>query len=394
MRPAARLQAAIEILGEVLDRGAAADRAVQAWGRANRFAGSGDRRAIAEHVYAALRAAQSRDPRLAAIEGLKAGGVEPAAIAASFDGGRHAPAPLNDAERGVLAGPPAPPPLWLRQRLERAFGTGMARELEALKGRAPLDLRVNTLKSTRDAAAERLAADGVITAPLGIAPAALRVTSGEGALERSEAFASGSVEIQDAGSQAVAAMCAARPGMAALDLCAGAGGKTLALAAAMENSGRLVAADTGAVRLKRIAGRAARAGAGIIETTLLAADWLEAGDDPFGGARFDLVLVDAPCSGSGVWRRNPETRLRLTEDGVASLAALQARLLAAAAARVKPGGRLVYVTCSVLPDENEDVAQGFLEAASAFVAEGGPRRFSPAATDTDGFFAAIFRKGA
>lgn len=388
MRPDARVAAAIEIVGHVLE-GAAADRALVAWGKANRFAGSGDRRAIGDIVFAALRSGDaSRDPRRMVIVGL-AGSHDPDAVAALFTGARHAAPPLSEAERAAL-GSADQTPAWLAAAFARAWGENAAAELAALQARAPLDLRVNTLKATRAQAIERLAEDGVIAEPLGLIDTALRVTSGGVDIEAGAAHTLGLVEVQDAGSQLAAAALRAQPGDTVLDLCCGAGGKTLATAAAMQNRGRILAADTGAVRLKRLPERAARAGASIIETMLLAEDWLD-GPAPFTES-FDRILIDAPCSGSGTWRRNPETRARLTAEGLAQLNALQSGLLAAAAPLVKPGGRLVYVTCSVLPQENEDITAAFAAAHPDFTPEPS-RRLSPHTTATDGFFIAAFTRG-
>ncbi len=387
MRLDARTAAAIEIVGQVLN-GAAADRALVAWGKANRFAGSNDRRAIGEVVFAALRSGDaSRDARRMVLAGL-AKTNSPDAIAALFSGARHAPQPLSDEERAHLGPPTESPPAWLADAFARVWGENAAQELAALQARAPLDLRVNTLRGTRDSALEKLSEDGVIAAPFALVDTALRVVGGGVDVERSEAHRLGLVEVQDAGSQCAAAALAARPGEVVLDLCAGAGGKTLALAAAMANEGRILACDPGGVRLQRIVGRAARAGASIIQTRLLAEDWLS-GPTPF-NETFDAILIDAPCSGSGTWRRNPETRARLTEQGLAALNLVQSRLLAAAAPLVRPGGRLLYVTCSVLPQENEDIAAAFLAAHPAFVAASPARRLSPHATGTDGFFIAPF----
>lgn len=384
MRPDARVAAAIEIVGQAL-QGAAADRALVAWGRANRFAGSGDRRAIGDIVFAALRSGDtSRDPRRMVIAGLAKTHASDA-IAALFSGARHAPAPLTDAERAAL-GPGAAPPAWLAAAFARAWGDAAAAELAALQGRAPLDLRVNTLKATRDEAIDRLAQDGVIAEPLALIDTALRLAGGVD-VESGEAHALGLVEVQDAGSQVAAAALQARPGDTVLDLCCGAGGKTLAIAAAMGDQGRILAADTADVRLKRLPARAARAGVTIIEPRLLAEDWLD--DPPPFTESFDRILIDAPCSGSGTWRRNPETRARLTEQAVADLSVLQSRLLARAATLLRPGGRLVYVTCSVLPQENEDITAAFAAAHPGFTPEPA-RRLSPHATATDAFFIAPF----
>lgn len=371
--------------------GAAADRALKAWGQTHRFAGSGDRRAIGDLVYAALRSGGGASTaRAAMLAGLAGQGLPPDEIAALFSGGRHAPAPLDDAERAALTEAPPALPDWLAAALARAWGENAGAELAALLSRAPMDLRVNTLKATRETALEKLAEDGIAAEPLDRPQTALRVLAGGVDVESSAAHALGLVEVQDAGSQIVAGLADARPGSSVLDLCAGAGGKTLALAAAMRNSGRLLACDTGPVRLKRLAPRAARAGATIVETRLLPEDWLD-GPAPF-AETFDRVLVDAPCTGSGTWRRNPETRLRLTPEGLARLTALQARLLDAAARHVKQGGRLVYVTCSVLPQENEDQAEAFLARHPAFSRAAPDTRLSPRATGTDGFFCAVFAR--
>lgn len=391
MRPDARVAAAIEIVGHVL-AGAAADRALVAWGKANRFAGSGDRRGIGDIVFAALRSGEaSRDPRRMVIAGL-AKTHDAVAVAALFSGAKHGPSPLSDDERDGIGLAPDALPAWLAAPLAGVWGDAAPAEIVGLQGRAPLDLRVNTLKATRAAALEKLSEDGIIAEPLPLIATALRVAAGGVDVEGSEAHKLGLVEIQDAGSQIAAAALQPQAGETILDLCAGAGGKTLALAAAMENRGRILAADTGAVRLKRIAGRAARAGATIIETRLLADDW-QTGDDPF-GENFDRVLLDAPCSGSGTWRRNPETRARLTPESLAALNDIQASLLAAAARLVRPGGRLVYVTCSVIPAENEDIAAAFLVTQPDFVALSPAQRLSPHSTGTDGFFIAAFQRSA
>jgi 16S rRNA (cytosine967-C5)-methyltransferase len=391
MKPDARVTAAIEIVAKVLE-GSAADRALVAWGKSNRFAGSGDRRAIGDIVFAALRSGDtSRDPRTMVIAGL-ARSLGPDDVAALFSGARHAPSPLTEAERASLGLAADTLPPWLADSLQRAWGENTTAERTALEGRAPLDLRVNTLKGTRDDAIEKLSEDGIIADPLAVIPTALRVLGGSVDVESSEAHKLGLVEVQDAGSQLAAAALGAALGESILDLCAGAGGKTLALAAAMQNAGRILACDTGTVRLKRIAGRAARAGATCIETRALADDWLDH-PSPF-TETFDRVLIDAPCSGSGTWRRNPETRARLTPDSIATLTTLQRRLLAAAAPLVKPGGRLTYVTCSVLPEENEDSAAAFLAAHPGFTFAEPARRLSPHSTGTDGFFIACFTREA
>ncbi len=396
MTPAARVQAAIGILDDLIASGTAADRYLQGWARANRYAGSKDRKAVADLVYAALRGGQGTG-RARIIRVLTDQG---AAVAALFDGSRHGPAPLSEAERASLACAPAAPaaPEWLLPSLRRAFGDRLEAELAALNARAPLDLRVNALKATPDEGVDRLAQEGILAEPLPYPPGALRVRGGSaGLLDSTETYAEGLIEIQDQGSQIAAASVEARPGETIVDLCAGAGGKTLALAAAMRNQGRILACDTGRPRLSRLPGRLARAGVTNVETAELPGDWLDRLEregawpsalTPLADSA-DAVLVDAPCSGSGTWRRNPETMMRLKPESLDVLTRLQDRLLAAGARLVRPGGRLVYVTCSVLAEEDEDRAARFLLGRDGWTAAP-PRRLTPAQDGTDGFFIARF----
>lgn len=387
MTPAARVQAAIEVLDLVIEaargNGPPADRILSDWFRPRRFAGSGDRRAVRELAYAAIRACGEVPASGRAAMLLLA--REDPALAALFDGSRHAPAPIAPdepvAQRGVA-------PRWLEQALAQSGITGG--EAEALLGRAPLDLRVNTLKADRDSLRLPLAAEPTV------APHGLRLPSGT-PVEQWNAYRDGLVEVQDTGSQLACLALAAQPSETVIDLCAGAGGKTLALAAAMANRGRLIACDADRARLSRLPPRAERAGASIVETVLLdagreaeaLADWQ---------GRADAVLVDAPCSGTGTWRRNPEARWRLTEPQLARYVALQARLLDLAGTLLRPGGRLVYVTCSLLDSEGADQVAGFLarhpgwSAAApqlpAGKARGGGLRLTPLLDATDGFFVA------
>jgi len=387
--PAARLQAAIEIVDEVIAAarrgGAAADTLIAAYFRARRYAGSKDRRAVRDLVYAAIRrVGEMPDSGRAALIGLAEAQPD---LAALFDGGSHAPAPIDPEEavapRGVA-------PAWLTEKLGRQLDGG---ELEALLGRAPLDLRANRLKTRREAMLAALPG----SEPGRWSPDALRLPEGT-QVERLPEWESGMIEVQDEGSQLIVDACAARPGMTIVDLCAGAGGKTLALAAAMDGQGRLVACDVDRARLARLAPRAARAGATFVETRLLDGGREAAALADLAG-QADTVLVDAPCSGTGTWRRNPEARWRLTPDRLARLCAMQAHVLALAAPLVRPGGRLVYAVCSLLEEEGPAQVAAFIAAQAGWdslpepIAAGrvvGPGRLlTPAADGTDGFFVAV-----
>jgi 16S rRNA (cytosine967-C5)-methyltransferase len=384
--PSARVQAAIEVLDLIVaaarSSGASADRIIAEWFRTRRFAGSGDRRAVRELVYGAIRSCGEVPVSGRAAMLLLARG-DPA-LAALFDGSRHAPAPIAPgepvAQRGVA-------PAWLVRVLADSGITGD--EALALQGRAPLDIRINRLKAEPE-----LPLPGERTQ----APDALRFPAGT-PVEQWEAHSDGLIEIQDTGSQLACLALGARPGETVVDLCAGAGGKTLALAAAMDSRGRLIACDTDRGRLSRLAPRAARAGAAIIAERLLDPGREAAALADLAG-QADAVLVDAPCSGSGTWRRNPEARWRLSPRELERLGALQARLLDLAATLVRPGGRLVYVTCSLLDAEGADQAEAFLtrhsnwRAQAPAIGAGQPRgaglRLTPGHDATDGFFIARF----
>lgn len=387
MTPAARVQAAIEILDLVIEaarsNGPPADRLIADWFRPRRFAGSKDRRAVRELAYRAIRAC-GEVPETGRAAMLRVAELDPG-IALLFDGSPHAPSPILPSEP-VASGGVAP--AWLVERLARSGVT----EAEALSllGRAPLDVRVNTLKAGRVALPEggerTVAANGRRYPP-------------ETRIEDSETYLQGAIEVQDTGSQLACEAVGARPGQTVIDLCAGAGGKTLALAAAMENRGNLIACDADRTRLSRLAPRAERAGATMIETVLLdPGRELRALERRHGAA--DAVLVDAPCSGTGTWRRNPEARWRLTPAQLARYVEVQARLLDVAAGLVRPGGRLVFVTCSLLDEEGADQARAFLGRHPGWRAElpalpagterGSGLRLSPYHDGTDGFFVARF----
>ncbi len=448
MTPAARIEAAIELLGRIDAEVAPAERVMARYLRERRYIGSKDRRALGDLAYRVLRARARLDwwlerigpgpgdglvrPRRSVLAALLLiDGRTPATLAALFDGGTYHPAPLDPDERvlaDALAGRSltdleqpawvaAECPEWLWPEFVEAFGTGAAAELGALMGEAPLDLRVNTLKGARAAARTALAEEGIEAAPTPLSPLGLRA-AGRPGLSAGRAYESGLVEIQDEGSQVVALVTDARPGMVVLDFCAGAGGKTLALAATMDNRGRLTALDVDQRRLDRAAGRLKRAGVGNVERHRL--------DDEAWLARhaggFNRVLVDAPCSGTGAWRRQPDARWRLTPETLDGYRATQARILAQAAPLVAGGGRLIYATCALLPSENRRQVEAFLAArpdfsllpAAAVWAETlapmgvpadapgpppGPAPFdgpylllSPARHGTDGFFAAILER--
>lgn len=387
MTPAARVQAAIELLDAIIDaapqNGAPADRLIANYFRQRRYAGSKDRRAVREIVYAAIRAC-GPVPESGRAALLRLSRIDPA-IAPLFDGSTHGPQPIAEGEavgEGRIA------PKWLMAELA-ASGIGED-EAATLLERAPLDLRVNTLRAARETVG--LPEQGEALA----APNALRFPAGT-AVEQWPAYQEGLVEIQDHGSQIACLAVAARPGETIIDLCAGAGGKTLALAAAMENRGTLLAGDTDRGRLSRLPPRAQRAGAGLIETRLLnPGREVEMLAEVAG--RADAVLVDAPCSGTGTWRRNPEARWRLDPAGLERLCRAQASLLDIAAHLAALTGRIVFITCSLLDREGADQVEAFLQRHPGWRADpldlplgrarGKGTRLSPFHDGTDGFFIA------
>ena len=386
--PSARVQAAIELLDAVVAAaaggGAAADKIIVGYFKTRRYAGSKDRRAVRELVYRAIRRSAERPASgRAAMLGLAQDDPE---LVPLFDGSAHGPASISPGEAVADAGLV---PEWLHPRFDPLVGE---QEWPALLERAPLDLRVNRLRGSRDDAMAALPE----AAPTPLSPLGVRLPEGA-RVEDSPAWQSGLVEVQDEGSQLLALACGAAPGLTVVDLCAGAGGKTLALAAEMANEGRIVAADADRGRLSRLPPRLARAGITIAEARLIDPNReLEALEELEGAA--DLVLVDAPCSGTGTWRRNPETRWRLTPDRLDRLVALQAHLFDVAAALVRPGGTLVYAVCSLLAEEGRGQAEQFAARRSAFVSldpgmtagrsSGTGRLLTPEHDRTDGFFVA------
>ncbi|WP_417317659.1 RsmB/NOP family class I SAM-dependent RNA methyltransferase [Erythrobacter aureus] len=387
MTPAARVQTAIELLDAIIAaaqaKGAPADRILADWFRGHRFAGSKDRRAIRELVYSAIRAC-GPVPATGRAAMLRLAELDES-IAPLFDGSNYGPAGIGQSEQAARGGVA---PEWLENRLAASDISG--EEAAALLDRAPLDLRVNTLK------ADRASLDLPVDAEPTAVPNGLRIATGT-SIEQWPEYREGKVEVQDAGSQAACLAVGARPGETVIDLCAGGGGKTLALAAAMDNLGRLVASDTDRGRLSRLAPRAERAGATNIEAVLLNPQQeLEALEAHVGKA--DAVLIDAPCSGTGTWRRNPEARWRLDEKELQRLAATQSHLLDVAAKLVKPGGRIVYVTCSLLDEEGAGQFEAFLARNPGLKPReidlplgrerGAGTRLTPHHDGTDGFFIA------
>lgn len=389
MTPAARLQAAIEVLDEVIasarEDGPPADAIVSRYFKHRRYAGSKDRRAVRELVFRAIRRCAERPENgRAAVLGLAE--EEPALL--ELFGQLRGPEPLRLDEN---AGPPGSVPNWIVPELSPLV---TADEWPALLDRAPVDLRVNVAKATRDELVEQFLAG----TPTSISPWGIRLPP-DSRVDDHPTYTAGRFEVQDEGSQLIALACDATDGERIVDLCAGAGGKSLALAATAPKA-KVLATDSNRARLSRLGPRAERAGA-VIETRLLSppkeleelADWR---------AEADLVLVDAPCSGSGTWRRNPEGRWRLTPERLERLVGVQQRLLDIAAELVRPGGRLVYAVCSLLSREGAGQIGRFLERHSSWISEemaiaagrsdGAGRLLTPAHDGTDGFFVARLRR--
>ena len=431
MTPAARLSAAIEVLGDIDARRRPAADALKDWGLSHRFAGSGDRAAIAGLVYDSLRRRASaawiigeETPRAILLGMLRLErGLDLEAIAALCSGARFAPAPLSDTERSRLGAAnlaDAPPwiagdyPEWLDPQFARAFADERAAELAALATRAPLDLRVNTIKADREkatAALSTLGAEPTRWSPLGLR---IRMTADarSPAVHAEPAFLKGMVEVQDEGSQLAALFAAAKRGEQVVDLCAGAGGKTLALAAAMENHGQIYATDSDKRRLAPIHARLERADVRNVQVRTPRGNTDVLADQT---GRADLVLIDAPCTGIGAWRRNPDAKWRVRPGSLATRLKEQETALDRAAALVKPRGRIAYVTCSVLAEENDEQVRAFLTRHPDFAllppAQAceplGERAYlfrravlmsdagllmTPRRTDTDGFFVSVLRK--
>ena len=432
MTPAARLAAAIEIFANLeSERRPAAD-ALKSWGLAHRFAGSGDRSAIAGLVYDALRRRASsaylmgaETPRAVLLGMLKRErGLDTEAISKLADGSGYGPPALSDDERQRLdaadmTGAPAyvagDYPEWLEPHFTRAFGDVRAEEGAALSSRAPLDLRVNTLKADRDKAAAMLSdlqPELARWSPWGLR-VRIAADAKSPAVHAEPAFIKGMVELQDEGSQLAALFSGAKPGEQVVDLCAGAGGKTLALAAMMENKGQIFATDDDKRRLAPIHDRLKRSGARNVQVRTPKSVGGEIADL---AGRCDLVLIDAPCTGTGAWRRNPDAKWRMRPGALEQRQKEQAEILDRAVPLLKAGGRIAYVTCSVLDEENGAQVRAFLTRHAEFSVQPatevanvlGERAFmfakaarltdegilmTPRTTETDGFFISVLRSG-
>jgi 16S rRNA (cytosine967-C5)-methyltransferase len=423
MTPGARVAAAIEVLGAIASQRRPAQEVLKDWGVAHRFAGSRDRAAIASLVYDALRVRASAawimgddGPRATLIGALRRlRDLDGESAAALFSGEGHAPAPLSEEETARLAandlsGAPAHVrgdyPEWLAGAFDAVFGDAAVEEGRALAQRAPIDLRVNTLRVSRDKALGELA--HLHPELTRLSPAGLRLgigPDGRGpALHAEPALARGWIEVQDEGSQLAALLAGAQPGMQALDLCAGGGGKTLALAAAMQNKGQIFATDADGRRLTPIYARLERAGAHNVQVRAPRGGKVNLGDLK---ARCDVVFVDAPCTGTGVWRRNPDAKWRTRPGALEQRMKQQDEVLDQASQYVKPSGIILYATCSILKAENEDRVGAFLERNAEFLpleaahlarraglpelaqfasAHGPGLRLTPRAAGTDGFY--------
>lgn len=388
MNPAARTQAAIDLVDAIIDAaksgGAAADQVAKRFFAARRYAGSKDRRAIRTLAYDAVR--RFGPVPVSARAAIVAMADEDAALAATFDGSSYGPARLTADEPRAETGLA---PAWLVDAV-RSSGLGDA-DLAALLERAPLDIRVNRLRTDRDAVLAELGGE-----PAADLPDAIRLPP-DAPLDQDGVLQDGRAEVQDFGSQIVSLAVGATPDGFAIDLCAGGGGKTLAIAAQMAGRGRILATDTDRPRLSRLAPRAARAGVTIAEPRLLDPGKEAAMLSDVAG-QADWVMVDAPCSGTGTWRRNPEARWRLTPDRLDRVVATQARLLDVAAGLTSPTGTITYVVCSLLDAEGRGQVDAFLSRHSDWHAlplalprgrvHGRGMRLTPASDSTDGFFVA------
>jgi 16S rRNA (cytosine967-C5)-methyltransferase len=381
MTPAARVQAAIEVLDQILE-GAPAEKALTGWARRSRFAGSKDRAAIRDHVFDALRRRNSAAQLGGGLSGrglmigvLRAQDED---LAALFSGAAYAPAALSADEQVVAtADAPLDVPDWLIAPLQESLGDQFSETLAQMGARAPVFLRVNLAKSTLAEAQDALAEAGVVTCPVALVNTALEVTEGARRIRQAAPYLSGAVELQDAASQAMVAELPLSKRMKILDYCAGGGGKTLAMAGQVQ--GRFYAHDAAPRRMADLPERANRA---VVKVTLV--------DVPQPHAPYDLVLCDAPCSGSGTWRRTPDAKWRFTEEALADLVKTQAEILDQAQALVAPGGVLAYATCSFLTAENSAQIAAFHARHPGW--ETGWSHQYAFAEGGDGFFGAVLRR--
>ncbi len=435
MTPGARIQATIELWEKIWSAGVPMDSITGDYFRVRRYIGSGDRNAIAERIYAMMRSyarigwwldktdtMDNARMRVVADLAIRERLPKPH-IADLFSGGTHTPAVLDDKEKeslSVLVGRDldfnempeavrAECPPQAEDALRAVFGKHFAAELAAMQTPAGLDLRANTIKITRDKAIDALKKHGIESTATPMSPVGLRVGA-RVHLAQTKLLQAGVIEIQDEGSQLIALLCAAKPGQQVMDACAGGGGKTLVLAAAMEGKGRVVAMDNNSQRLARGKPRYVRAGIHNVEARPLDDEhhtkWLRRQKQ-----NFDIVLVDAPCTSSGTWRRNPDLRWRRMGPTMEEIIRLQGEILARFEKCVKPGGKLVYATCSLFREENEDQVRKFLASHDDFElvpldeawaeaglsgkapeSSEGMMRLSPLQSGTDGFFAAVMRR--
>ena len=440
MTPGARVQASIELLGQIAAEAQDSSAVLDAYFRTRRYAGSGDRRAITHQVYENLRHRARLDwwiqrtgvmvdstPRTRILAQMAVyERTSPDQLVRMFSGTRHCPPTLNNREQELAESLYGRPPMhidmpdwvrleypsWMGPSLRNIFGPELEVELQALSQTAPVDLRVNVLKATREQVQSELAKDRIEVEPTPLSPVGLRLQA-RARLGGTHAFKRGLFEVQDEGSQLIALLCGVQPGMTVVDYCAGAGGKTLALAASLGTPGgnskggprgRLIACDVSRYRMDRMAPRLKRAGADLVRRQVVTArddSWVKANH-----AMADRVLADVPCTGTGAWRRNLDAKWRFQPDDLEHLVEAQRLILEQAASLVAPKGRFIYATCSLLREENEDQVAWFLENIPGFQVlpladvwsetigghapvEGEFMRLSPASTGTDGFFCAV-----
>jgi len=437
MTPGARIQTSIDLFCKADASTMPFDFIVGGFFRGKRYVGSKDRRSISERIFGGLRRRARQDWWIDQNVSLPESGEERTrarliadlilvdgesadSVNTLFSGGRHCPTELSDKERQLAAAlngnaldhPDMPSwvsleyPEWLHDSLDSVWGDRLVSQMNAMNESAPLDLRVNTLKTDRDSARQALLAEGIEANDTPISPLGLRVHR-RLRLGGIEPFRKGFIEVQDEGSQLVSLLADVEPGMTVVDYCAGGGGKTLALGAAMQNKGNLFACDISSKRLGRLGDRTKRAGLTGIRTIDLSSDNVNKQLPKHA----DRVLLDVPCSGTGTWRRNPDAKWRLDAKMLERHTERQSAILEQAAPMVKPGGRMVYITCSVLPEENEHQVDSFLDRNQGYAAvpiagiwneklgascptNSDYLRLTPADHQTDGFFCAVLERSA